>query len=254
MKKSGIYKFLNNYKLAIGVLAVCIILGLVFYNLANGKGSKVDDDEELYKKAEQYITSRVTPMSWSAKDITPEESKNLVDFKVFSNFRPLGIYKKGDYYNVYVWATVQSYFVNDFKLNTSSSFSNAFMVSFENGVAFESTEAITDEDTKKLLPGELYDKAKEQGFFGTDDKTFENQIQAHYSYLNNDDQNEIANHIFYLKNQTSNTTSNETANTANTTNETTNETSSEAESNAENTSESTTENTTENSTNTAESN
>ncbi len=213
MKKSGIYKFFNNYKLAIGVLAVCIILGLVFYNLANSKGSKVDDDEELYKKAEQYITSRVTPMSWTAKEITPEESENLVDYKVFSNFRPLGIYKKGDYYNVYVWATVQSYFVNDFKLNTSSSFSNAFMVSFENGVAFESTEAITDEDTRKLLPGELYDKAKEQGFFGTDDKTFENQIQSHYSYLHSDDQNEIVNHILSLKNDTANTASNEVTNT-----------------------------------------
>lgn len=226
MKKSEIYKFFENYKLAIAVLAICAILGLVFYNLANSKGSKVDDDEELYKKAEEYITSRVTPMSWSAKEITPEESKNLVDFKVFSNFRPLGIYKKGDYYNVYVWATVQSFFVNDFKLNTSSTFSNAFMVSFENGVAFESTEAITDEDTRKLLPGELYDKAKEQGFFSADDKTFENQIQAHYSYLHNDDQNEIVNHILSLRN----TTANETT----TTNEIANETSSEATNEPEN--------------------
>lgn len=241
MKKSGIYKFFDNYKLAIAVVAICAILGLIFYNMANSKGSKVDDDEELYKKAEQYITSRVTPMSWNAKDITPEESKNLVDFKVFSNFRPLGIYKKGDYYNVYVWATVQSFFVNEFKLNTSSSFSNAFMVSFENGVAVESTEAITDEDTRQLLPGELYDKAKEQGFFSTDDKTFENQIQAHYSYLSNDDTNEVANHILSLRNETANTSSSETTNT---TNEVANTASNETENKAENT--------VENNTNTAE--
>ena len=241
MNKSGIYKFFKNYKLAIAVVAICAILGFIFYTLANSKGSKVDDDEELYKKSEQYITSRVTPMSWNAKDITPEESKNLVDFKVFSNFRPLGIYKKGDYYNVYVWATVQSFFVNDFKLNTSSSFSNAFMVSFENGVPIESTEAITDSDTRELLPGELYDKAKEQGFFGTDDKTFENQIQAHYSYLSNDDQNEVVNHILSLRNVTANTTSNETTNT---TNEVANTASSETENKAENT--------VENNTNTAE--
>jgi hypothetical protein len=241
MKKSGIYKFFDNYKRAIVVVAICAILGLVFYNLANSKGSKVDDDEELYKKAEQYITSRVTPMSWTAKDITPEESKNLVDFKVFSNVRPLGIYKKGDYYNVYVWATVQSFFVNEFKLNTSSSFSNAFMVTFENGVAIESTEAITDSDTRELLPGELYDKAKEQGFFGTDDKTFENQIQAHYSYLHDDDQNEVVNHILSLRNETASTTSNETT-------DTTNESSNEAENKTENT----VENQAENTVNTAE--
>lgn len=212
MKKSSIVKFFDNYKLAIAVLAVCVILGLVFYNLAHGKGSRVEDDDELYAKAEKYITSQVTPMSWNAKDITPEESKNLTDFKVFSNFRRLGIYKKGDYYNVYLWATVQSYFVNDLKLNASSSFSDAFVVTFENGSVIESTEAITDSDTRELLPGELYDEAKKQGFFGTDDKTFENQIQAHYSYLQSEDENEIANHILSLKNTTTNTTSNEAVN------------------------------------------
>ncbi len=210
MKKSGLIKFFDHYKLAIIVLIVCAVLGLIFYNLANGKGSKVDDDDELYAKAEKYILSKVTPMSFNAKDITPEESKNLVDFKVFSNFRPLGIYKKGDYYNVYLWATVQSFYVNDFKLNSSSSFSDAFMVSFENGSVVDSTEAITDSDTKELLPGELYDKAKKEGFFGTDDKTFENQIQSHYSYLQSDDQNEIVNHILSLKNTTN--TTNEVSN------------------------------------------
>ena len=30
MKKSGIYKFFDNYKLAIAVVAICAILGLVF--------------------------------------------------------------------------------------------------------------------------------------------------------------------------------------------------------------------------------
>ena len=107
---------------------------------------------------------------------------------------------------------------------------NAFMVTFENGVAIESTEAITDSDTRELLPGELYDKAKEQGFFGTDDKTFENQIQAHYSYLHDDDQNEIVNHILSLKNETVNTT-NEVTNTES--NETTNEVENSVKNNAE---------------------
>ena len=36
MKKSGLLKFFDNYKLAIAVLAICAILGLIFYNLANG--------------------------------------------------------------------------------------------------------------------------------------------------------------------------------------------------------------------------
>jgi len=242
MKKSEISKFFNNYKLAIAVLAICAILGLVFYILANSKGSRVEDNDELYAKAEKYITSQVTPMSWNARDITPEESKNLTDFKVFSNFRRLGIYKKGDYYNVYLWATVQSFFVNDLKLNTSSSFSNAFVVTFENGSVVESTEAITDTDTRELLPGELYEEAKKQGFFGTDDKTFENQIQSHYSYLQLKDENEIANHITALNNVTYETTI-ETFNAV--TNETSNEVVNEVNSTTENSTENNTESNTE---------
>ncbi len=242
MKKSGLLKFFDNYKLAIAVIAICAILGLIFYNLANSKGSRVEDDDELYAKAEKYITSQVTPMSWNAKDITPEESKNLTDFKVFSNFRRLGIYKKGDYYNVYLWATVQSYFVNDLKLNASSSFSDAFVVTFENGSVVESTEAITDSDTRKLLPGELYDEAKKQGFFGTDDKTFENQIQAHYSYLQSEDENEIANHILSLKNNTVNEVTNTNTNTNIDTNIESNGTTNEITNKIENTVENNTEN------------
>jgi len=166
---------------------ICALIAVILTLINNSIGTKVDDDENIYQVAQDYILSNVTLHSIDAEDI--DETVTPEDFQVFSVFHPLGIYKKGNTYNVLLWASVQSYYVNDKKLETSSSFSTAFLVNINDNVVVSATKAITDSDIKKLLSSEAYQTALTQGFYSDDSSELQKQARTHYTYLSEDSAN-----------------------------------------------------------------
>ena len=144
----------------------------------------VTNREDLYEKAEEYLVSLEEPhYSLETKESTP--NYDISDFKVFTDIEQLGIKQKGNQFYVYVWATVQSYYVQDNQLEINSGYSAPRKLIIEND---EVIDCIMPEDgeryaesVKEIFPEDIREKMEN---LDSDNQTIKEEVDAYYSYLN----------------------------------------------------------------------
>ena len=94
------------------IIVFLTIVGIVLYST---REKTVTNREDLYEKAEEYLISLEQPQYvLETKESSPDY--DISDFKVFTNIQKLGIKQKRNQFYVYVWAEVQSYYVQDNQL------------------------------------------------------------------------------------------------------------------------------------------
>ena len=94
------------------IIVFLTIVGIVLYST---REKTVTNREDLYEKAEEYLISLEQPQYvLETKESIPDY--DISDFKVFTNIQKLGIKQKRNQFYVYVWAEVQSYYVQDNQL------------------------------------------------------------------------------------------------------------------------------------------
>lgn len=171
-------------KNVIVVLVIAIIVILIFAILKySKKETQIDGNNELYSKVEQYLIDQEKPKYYlENKDSKP--NYEISDFQVFADIARLGITKKGNETYVYVWALVESYYVQDNKLITNSGYSIPYKFIIENneikgykapGNGTEYTKTI-----KKIFPEYIRNKFNEKL---VDNDKIREEKQQHYSYL-----------------------------------------------------------------------
>ena len=163
------------------VIVLLIVLGLILYMSTE---KTVTNREDLYKKVEDYLVSLEEPHYFlETKESMP--NYDISDFKVFTDIQKLGIKQKENQFYVYVWATVQSYYVQDNQLVENSGYSGPRKLIIEND---EVTDCIMPEDgercaesVKEIFPEDIREKMKN---LDSDNQTIKEEVDAYYSYLN----------------------------------------------------------------------
>ncbi len=167
------------------VIVFLILLGTISY-MATEK--TVTNREDLYEKIEEYLVSLEEPHYFlETKESTP--NYDISDFKVFTDIQKLGIKQKGNQFYVYVWATVQSYYVQDNQLVGNSGSSAPYKFIIEND---EVIDCIKPEDgeryaesVKTIFPKDIREKM--ENLNTTDRNTnIKQQVDEYYSYLENE--------------------------------------------------------------------
>ena len=124
------------------VIVFLILFGTISY-MATEK--TVTNREDLYEKIEEYLVSLEEPHYFlETKESTP--NYDISDFKVFTDIQKLGIKQKGNQFYVYVWATVQSYYVQDNQLvgNSGSSAPYKFIIEIDEVIDCISQKMVKD--------------------------------------------------------------------------------------------------------------
>ena len=97
----------------------------------NSKQTVVTDKDYLYESVEQYLIQQEQPQYFS-KEKYSTPNYNVKDLNVFTDIAKLGIRQQQDKTYVYVWALVESYYVQDGKLVENSGSSVPYKFIFEN--------------------------------------------------------------------------------------------------------------------------
>ena len=172
-------------KIGIVVFIIMIIMFLVFIAINfTFKEKVVNGKDYLYEKVEEYLISKEEPRYFlETKDSKP--NYNVSDFKVFTDLAKLGIRENKYETHVYVWALVESYYVQDGNLinNSGSSIPYKFILKNDEIVDFETplNEADNKKSMEKIFPADLCDKLNSSL---VDDNKIRNEVKEYYSYLN----------------------------------------------------------------------
>ena len=171
------------------IIIFVIVFLILFGNISYMATEKtVTNREDLYEKIEEYLVSLEEPHYFlETKESTP--NYDISDFKVFTDIQKLGIKQKGNQFYVYVWATVQSYYVQDNQLVGNSGSSAPYKFIIEND---EVIDCIKPEDgeryaesVKTIFPKDIREKM--ENLNTTDRNTnIKQQVDEYYSYLENE--------------------------------------------------------------------
>ena len=169
--------------IAIVIILIITLLTFITINF-NFKEKIVNDKDYLYEKVEQYLISQEQPKYFlENKDSKP--NYNVSDFKVFTDLAKLGIRENKYETHVYVWALVESYYVQDGNLinNSGSSMPYKFILKNDEIVDFETplNGADNKKSMEKIFPADLCDKLNSSL---VDDNKIRNEVKEYYSYLN----------------------------------------------------------------------
>ena len=124
---------MKKYLVLILMIIFIAILGGIIY--ANSEKT-VNGKEELYEKVEEYLVSLEEPNYFlESKDAEP--NYDISDFKVFTDIEKLGIKERKNQFHVYVWAKVESYYVQDGKLVSNSGSAAPYEFIIENDVVID---------------------------------------------------------------------------------------------------------------------
>lgn len=162
------------------IIVFLIIIGVVLYSM---REKTVTNREDLYEKAEEYLISLEEPQYvLKTKESSPDY--DISDFKVFTNIQKLGIKQKRNQFYVYVWAEVQSYYVQDNQLVGNSGNAGPRKIVIENDevVDYIKPEDGTEyaESVKKIFPKDIRDKMENLSF---DNQKMQEEVNAYYSYI-----------------------------------------------------------------------
>lgn len=176
----------KNVKVIVTILIALILILLVAVFVATKQQPEeisVSGKEELYDKVEKYLIAQEKP-KYVVKEKDDEPNYNISDFQVFTDIAKLGITEKGDETYVYVWALVESYYVQDNTLITNSGYSVPYKFIIKNNEIVDykipddgteylkSIKRIFPENIRKMFTNDL-----------TDNDKIRTQVQEHYSYL-----------------------------------------------------------------------
>lgn len=165
-------------------IVLLILLGAILYMTTE---RTVTNREDLYEKIEEYLVSLEEPHdSLETKESTP--NYDISDFKVFTDIQKLGIKQKGNQFYVYAWAKVYSYYVEDHQLEVNSGYSAPCKFVIKND---EVTDCIMPEDgeryaesIKEIFPKDIREKMEN---LDSDNQTIKEEVDAYYSYLNDNE-------------------------------------------------------------------
>ncbi len=169
------------------IIAIVIILLITFLTfiaiIFTFKEKIVNDKDYLYEKVEQYLISQEQPKYFlENKDSKP--NYNVSDFKVFTDLAKLGIRETKTEIHVYVWAIVESYYVQDGKLINNSGSSMPYKFIFKNDEIVDYEVPANGKDNKKsmekIFPKDMQDKLNTSL---VDGNKIRNEVEEYYSYL-----------------------------------------------------------------------
>ena len=144
---------MKKYVVLILMIIFIAILGGIIY--ANSEKT-VNGKEELYEKVEEYLVSLEEP-NYFLESKDAELNYDISDFKVFTDIEKLGIKKRKNQFHVYVWAKVESYYVQDGKLVSNSGSAAPYEFIIENDVVIDykkpkdGTEYTKNDNIKEIL-------------------------------------------------------------------------------------------------------
>ena len=165
------------------IIFVLILLGVILYMITE---RTVTNREDLYGKVEEYLVSLEQPQYiLESKDDEPDY--DISDFKVFTDIQKLGIKQKGNQFYVYVWATVQSYYVQDNQLEINSGYSGPRKFIIENDEVIDCIETKDGtEYTKSIEENFPEDIREKMETLDVDSRNtnIKQQVDEYYAYLN----------------------------------------------------------------------
>ena len=165
------------------IIFVLILLGVILYMITE---RTVTNREDLYGKVEEYLVSLEQPQYiLESKDDEPDY--DISDFKVFTDIQKLGIKQKGNQFYVYVWATVQSYYVQDNELVGNSGYSGPRQFVIENDEIIDCIETKDGtEYTKSIEENFPKDIREKMETLDVDSRNtnIKQQVDEYYAYLN----------------------------------------------------------------------
>ena len=172
-------------KIIIAIFIILIIVFLTFITINfTFKEKIVNDKDYLYEKVEQYLINQEQP-KYTLENKDSKPNYNVSDFKVFTDLAKLGIRENKYETHVYVWALVESYYVQDGNLinNSGSSMPYKFILKNDEIVDFETPLNGVDnkKSMEKIFPADLRDKLNSSL---VDDNKIRNEVKEYYSYLN----------------------------------------------------------------------
>ena len=173
--------------LVVIILVIVLVLVLLGVGLYMTTERIVNNREDLYGKVEEYLVSLEEPQYiLESKDDEPDY--DISDFKVFTDIQKLGIKQKGNQFYVYAWAKVYSYYVEDHQLEVNSGYSAPCKFVIKND---EVTDCIMPEDgeryaesIKEIFPKDIREKMEN---LDSDNQTIKEEVDAYYSYLNDNE-------------------------------------------------------------------
>ena len=165
------------------IIFVLILLGVILYMITE---RTVTNREDLYGKVEEYLVSLEQPQYiLESKDDEPDY--DISDFKVFTDIQKLEIKQKGNQFYVYVWATVQSYYVQDNELVGNSGYSGPRQFVIENDEIIDCIETKDGtEYTKSIEENFPKDIREKMETLDVDSRNtnIKQQVDEYYAYLN----------------------------------------------------------------------
>ena len=169
----------------VGILVIIIIFIGLFILKYSSNEKIIEDKDGLYVKVERYLISLEKPQYFlETKDSIP--NYNIEDFKVFTDIAKLGIRQKGTETDVYIWALIEDYYVQDGKLIQSSGSSMPYKFIIKNNeiVSYKVPEDGDRyaESLKKIFPNDI--RLKLANSLVDNDK-IDKQVKEYYSYLSN---------------------------------------------------------------------
>lgn len=178
-------------KIALIILAIAIfilgIIGVIVVGLNNNsKEIEVNGKEELYDKVEEYLISKEQP-HYFVEEKNAKPNYNVSDFQVFTDIARLGIKEKDDETYVYIWALVESYYVQDGKLISNGGYSipHKFIIKDNEIIDYKIPRDGSEysKSIKEIFPLDIRNKLNDDL---VDGKKIDNQVKEHYSYLQDD--------------------------------------------------------------------
>lgn len=178
-------------KIALIILAIAIfilgIIGVIVVGLNNNsKEIEVKGKEELYDKVEEYLISKEQP-HYFVEEKNAKPNYNVSDFQVFTDIARLGIKEKDDETYVYIWALVESYYVQDGKLISNGGYSipHKFIIKDNEIIDYKipRDDSEYSKSIKEIFPLDIRNKLNDDL---VDGNKIDNQVKEHYSYLQDD--------------------------------------------------------------------
>ena len=163
----------------LGIVIIAVILIYVFTK----NETPVNGKDYLYDKVEEYIISKEKP-HYFIENKYDEPNYEISDFKVFTDIARLGIREKGDENYVYVWALVESYYVQDDKLVTSSGWSIPCKYIIKDDEVIECIQPLDGsyyaKSLRKIFPLDIREKLDDSL---VDTEKLRKEVDEYYSYL-----------------------------------------------------------------------
>lgn len=178
-------------KISLIILAIAIfileIIGVIVVGLNNNsKEIEVKGKEELYDKVEEYLISKEQP-HYFVEEKNAKPNYNVSDFQVFTDIARLGIKEKDDETYVYIWALVESYYVQDGKLISNGGYSipHKFIIKDNEIIDYKIPRDGSEysKSIKEIFPLDIRNKLNDDL---VDGNKIDNQVKEHYSYLQDD--------------------------------------------------------------------